>query len=484
MRIFLGNGPWEKKGMRGVRAGSRWPHFEIAQSPYTPFPFFLAYAAALLKKEGFEVLLVDAVAERMGEAAYFGKMARFAPHLVAHEVATASIATDLAQGIRVKELLPECKLVFCGAHDAMRHPAFLAEHRFVDHVIDGEYELPLLALARLLRDGGALDAAPSLLRRDAAGNVVRNARGPLAELDALPWPAREYLPMNNYWDNPGGIPSPSLQVHASRGCPFTCHFCAWPQIMYGGPRYRTRDPRDVADEIAHCKSAYGIRSFYFDDDTFNIGKERILALCEELCRRRIGLPWGAMARADTADDEMLAAMQAAGLVAIKYGIESGDQGILDASGKKLDLAKARRTVRRTIEMGIKTHLTFTFGLPGETAETIEKTLRLADELNPDSVQFSIATPFPGSRLHAMLQERGHLASGDFGDYDGNARAVIRTDSLSPAALEAALRRAQGRWYRRMFVRKAWANRGHMLREFIRNPVGSVKALERLLGGAR
>ncbi|MBI5178636.1 MAG: radical SAM protein [Nitrospinae bacterium] len=474
MKVFLGNAPWAKKGFKGVRAGSRWPHFEHCASPYMPFPFFLSYAAALLKKNGVEVLLVDAIAEGMDEEAYFTKIASFMPDLVMHEVSTASIVTDLRQGKKVKELLPAAKLAFCGAHDAMFDPAFLDQHPFLDFSIEGEYEFTVLELAQNL--AGPKEGILGLVYRGADGAPRKNGRRPLAKLDDLPWPAREFLPMMNYWDNPGGIPSPSLQVHASRGCPFTCAFCSWPQVMYGGNKYRARDPKDVVREIVHCRDTYGFKSFYFDDDTFNIGKKRILALCDEMIRENLGLPWAAMARADTADAEMLAKMKEAGLVSIKYGVESGEQKILDDCGKRLDLAVARETVRETKRLGIKCHLTFTFGLPGETKETIRKTMALAEELDPDTVQFSIATPYPGSRLYRQLSEKGHIVSADFSEYDGGNRAVIRTDALEPRDLEEALRVATTLWHRKRFVSRVWANRGHFMKEFAKHPIASLRAV--------
>ncbi len=491
MKIFLGNAPWSKEGNKengkkdhyGVRAGSRWPHFERRTSPYMPFPFFLAYAAALLKKNGFNVLLIDAIAERISQKEYFNRMNEFSPNVVVHEVSTASIKTDVSQAGRVKELLPESKIIFCGAHHGMYDPKFLDEHSFIDYVCEGEFEFTLLELAQRLKDRSSLEGVEGLLYRGADG-AVKNSRRPLGKLDDLPWPAREYLPMKNYWDNPGGIPSPSLQIHTSRGCPFTCSFCVWPQIMYGGNKYRMRNPKDVVDEIEHCVSEYGIKSFYFDDDTFNIGKKRVLALCEELIGRGLALPWAAMARADTADREMLERMKAAGLVSIKYGVESADQEILNNSGKRLKLDVAVKTIRETMELGIKCHLTFTFGLPGETKETIEKTMGLVDRLNPDTLQFSIVTPFPGSRLYREMEEKGYLLSDNFDDYDGSNKAVIRTDALSANDLEDALCKANEHWMDRTFKKKILSNKLFYIREAIKNPALAVRTFQRLFTAAK
>ena len=477
-RIFLGNAPWSKPGYKGVRAGCRWPHFELAISPYLPFPFYLGYATALLKKNGFEVLLIDAITEQMDEETYFSRMTAFAPDLVVHEVSTASIETDLRQAKMVKEKLPGARLAFCGPHHLMFDPAFLKAHPFVDYVFEGEYEFTLLELAQ--KFNASPGGIPGLIHRLADGTPKANDRRPLIPLDSLPWPAREFLPMAKYYDNMGGIPSPSLQMHASRGCPFTCNFCSWPQVMYGGNAYRTRNPKDVVDELEACIGLYGIKSFYFDDDTFNIGKKRMLELCDELDRHHIRLPWSAMARADTADEETLRRMHETGLVSIKYGVESGDQKILDDCGKRLDLAVARRNILITKQLGIKCHLSFTIGLPGETRETVQKTLRLADELDPDSLQFSIATPFPGSRLYEQLKAEGHLLIGNFDDYDGANRSVMCTTSLTAEEIESAQKNAIARWHKKHLLRKLWRNKRHYTTECLKHPMVAVRVVTNMV----
>jgi len=473
MKIFLGNAPWYRDSLRGIRAGSRWPHLVPIGSMYKPFPFYLAYSASLLSKNRFEILVVDALAEETDRDAYFERLEKFQPDIIVHEVATASFKFDLENGRMAKERVPNAKLIFCGAHSDIYNTEFLTNTLFVDFVIVGEYEFALLELAKSIRNGTPLSDVAGIIYRD-GGTVHKTDNRLLGNLDDLPWPDRENLPIEKYRDNPFEMPSPSLQIHTSRGCPFTCTFCVWPQIMYGGNKYRFRSADDIVDEIVYCKNKFGFKSFYIDDDTFNIGKKRIIEFCDELIKRKIGLVWSAMARADTADDEMLLKMKEAGLVSIKYGIESGDQAILDSIGKKLDLEKAKDTIKKTKALGIKFHLTFLFGLPGETMETAQKTIALADELNPDSLQFSIVTPFPGSKLYFEMQEKGFLLSNDFDDYDGNNRAVIRTESLSPEDLEEILRSASLSWHRKTFIKKLWNNKLYYTKEFLRNPAGYLK----------
>jgi radical SAM superfamily enzyme YgiQ (UPF0313 family) len=241
--------------------------------------------------------------------------------------------------------------------------------------------------------------------------------------------------------------------------------------MYGGHSYRTRDPVKVVDEICWLVEQSGFRSFYIDDDTTNIGKQRMLKLADELGSRRVNVPWAMMARADTSDEETYARLREAGMVAIKFGVESGVQSLVDACGKQLDLNKVRRTVKFLKSLGVRIHLTFAFGLPGETVESVRRTIEFAFELDPFSIQFSIITPFPGSSHFRMAEEKGQLVTYDWEKYDGYHCAVICTDALSEKQLEELHQQAVRRWElhvaRRRTIRglrtlRGWKHLGRLL----------------------
>ena len=178
------------------------------------------------------------------------------------------------------------------------------------------------------------------------------------------------------------------------------------------------------------------------------------------------------------------AMAQAGLWAAKYGVESAEPKLLAHVGKKLDLKKAVENIQITHNLGIKTHLTFMFGIPGENKETIRRTVALAKKLNPDSVQFSILTPMPGTRIYDELQSCGHLMNSGWEQYDGYFSAVIRTDELSAKDLEDAVRWAWQQWYRhRMLKKLSWqdiARIAKSLPAYLRNPGTAVQQLKRLL----
>jgi radical SAM superfamily enzyme YgiQ (UPF0313 family) len=479
MKTLLINPPWSKKGMYGVRAGSRWPHLEPSETTdYMPFPFFMAYAVAVLERAQKSVAVIDACAEKADDSTCLERIASLAPDLIVLETATPTIDIDLAFARKVRERQPCALIAFCGPHAPMLEPSFLRANPEVDFAFRGEYEMILLDLVESLESGADKRSIAGLLFRGPGGEVADNGPRPLLkDIDSLPWPARHLFPMEQYNDRPGGIPSPSLQMWASRGCPFQCVFCVWPQVMYGGNRYRARNPADVADELEFCLKKWPFKSFYFDDDTFNIGKERIIRLCREIRSRKISLPWSVMARADLVDRELLSEMKQAGLVSLKYGMESGVQDLIDASGKGLRIEQVEHAVKISKELDIEVHLTFTFGLPGETRETIKRTIEKAIELDPFSVQFSIATPFPGTVYHADLTEKGHILTAEWEQYSGSTGAVHRTDALDKADLDEALQEACAAWdMHRFSSRNRWP---HLAWQGILHPRRALFTLYRL-----
>ncbi|MFA5350764.1 MAG: radical SAM protein [Candidatus Omnitrophota bacterium] len=443
MRIALVNLPWYNLCRSGVRAGSRWPHLMARhERGYLPYPFFLAYAAALLKENNFEVILIDAIAEGLSYTVCINRLRSLKCDLYVFETSTVTLKHDIGL---IKKINKHTPVVMCGPDVNIQKPSFIKNYPFITYVISGEYELTLLDLARHIKDKRGLSDVPGLIYR-LGSKITVNPLRELADLDKLPWPLREGLHMTNYNDAPGNMPLPSVQMVASRGCPYRCKFCLWPQVMYQGNNYRSRDVKDVIKEMKFLVNNMGFKSVYFDDDTFNCGKPRMLAFCDEIKKQDLtDTPWAIMARPDLMDEEILMRMKEAGLYAVKYGVESATQSLLDGINKNMDLKKTEKMIRFTEQLGIKTHLTFTFGLPGETRESIRRSINFAIYLNPDSVQFSIATPFPGTEFYREIETSGLLLTKEWSEYDGNNKSVICSDNLSKKELEQSIRVAYGRW---------------------------------------
>ncbi len=445
MKILLTNPPWTKKGFYGVRAGSRWPHFEEESVQYMPFPFFLAHATSWLEKHGRKPVLLDCLAHKMEHEEFYRKIREIKPDLIGMEISSFSLENDLTIARRLKQDHPGVTVVFMGLASEMQKEDFNRENPQVDYCLVGEYEESLLDLIEHLENKTAFDKLPGVAFMKDDGTFSGFERRTLApDINIYPWPSRDQLPMLNYHDEPGNIATPSVQMWASRGCPYKCIFCAWPQIMYGNNDYRTRDIHDLADEFEWLITEWGFKSVYFDDDTFNVNKKRIAAFCEELIRRGLKVPWAAMSRADLVDEKLVRLMRESGVHALKFGLESADQDAIKNIQKNLSLKKAVENINLVHNYGIRTHLTFMFGLPGETRETAQKTLDMALSLNPWSLQMTVAAPFPGSKFMEHLEEKGHLVD-KVTNADGFRTSVVRTETMSADELEEFVAYAQNRW---------------------------------------
>ena len=444
LEILLVNLPWHKNGVCGVRAGSRWPHTkDPVEGKYMPFPFFLAQAAALLQENSVNAEIVDAVAEQLTEDVFMKNLLKKKVDYLVAETSVPSFLQDMEILSKISKY--NIKIILCGPNSLIYQPEFMRQYPFIDFVLKGEYEFALLDLIKALENNSDPSKVAGILYKR-GDEFLSTEERKLCAIDSLPWPHRKTLPMDKYWDLPGNIPAPSVQMLASRGCPFNCSFCLWPQVMYKGNCYRARNTQDVLDEMEHLVKNMGFKSVYFDDDTFNIGKERMLKFCNGLKERGLtNIPWAIMARADTMDEEMLLEMKKSGLAAVKYGVETFNSEFISGCQKGLDISKAERMIKFTKALGIKVHLTFTFGFSGETKKTIKKTIERGLKLEPDSVQFSILTPFPGTRLFEQLDGSGQITTYDWARYDGNSQCVFKTESIKPEELLEARKYAYLLW---------------------------------------
>lgn len=206
--------------------------------------------------------------------------------------------------------------------------------------------------------------------------------------------------------------------------------------MYASPKYRSRSAASVVDEMQFCQQKFGARQFYFDDQSFVVKKKHVMDICAEIMRRGLSVPWTVMGDAMFVDREMLEAMAKAGCIGMKFGVESADQTILKAIGKPLDLEKAKQVARWCKELGIRTHATFCLGLPGETVETIKKTMAYMEEIEVDTAQVSKAVPYPGTPMYEWAMKNGYLTTTDLGNFDGMGDSIISYPGLNNQEIDA------------------------------------------------
>lgn len=441
--VLFANVPWGRLNKRGVRAGSRWPHMrDHSEGKYLPFPFFLAYATALVKQHGFTAHIIDALADEMTEEQFLQKVRSLQPDLVVMETSAPSFYNDMDSALKLS--LEDISVVACGAFSFLYTERFLEEYPYIDAVFVGEYEETALDFVQALHNNRPLHEVKGILYRQQTVIRKTSPRPPL-DINRLPWPERDSLPMQQYWDMPGGIPFPSVQMISSRGCPFTCDFCLWPQVLFSGT-YRARSIQDCIDEMQFLVEKRGFKSVYWDDDTFNIDSQRTVHFAEEILRRNLqAIPWAMMARADLMTVPLLEKLKRAGLHAVKYGVENFTAAAQRECGKRLNLERTKQIIRQTKRLGIKTHLTFAFGFDADTPESIERTIDTALSWNPDSLQFSILTPFPGTKLFERLARQGRIATRHWTFYDGHHGCVFLPKQIAPERIRELKEYAYRRW---------------------------------------
>jgi hopanoid biosynthesis associated radical SAM protein HpnJ len=314
---------------------------------------------------------------------------------------TPSFAADVRVAEALKQAKPSLKIGFVGAKVAVQPEESLRASRAIDFVARNEFDFTIKEIA----EGRDLDAVDGVSWRAADGSVIHNQdRAILEDMDQLPFVTEVYkrdLRIEDYFI--GYLLHPYVSLYTGRGCKSRCTFCLWPQTV-GGHRYRVRSPGHVAEEIRLLKSYFPqVREVFFDDDTFTDNLPRAEAIAKEL--GRLGVTWSCNAKANV-PRETLKVLKDNGLRLLLVGYESGNQQILHNIKKGMRIEVAKRFTRDCHELGIKIHGTFILGLPGETRETIEETIRFATEINPHTLQVSLAAPYPGTFLHRQAVENG------------------------------------------------------------------------------
>jgi hopanoid biosynthesis associated radical SAM protein HpnJ len=376
-------------------AGSRYQARREIRSFW--FPTWLAQPAALVDNSK----LIDAPPHRL-KLADILPLARGYDLVVAH-TSTPSFVSDVKALEALKSVNPRLKVGLIGAKVAVEADKSLAKAPMVDFAARNEFDFTIKEIAedRPWKD------IKGLSYRNAVGALVHNEdRTVLENMDQLPFVTPVYkrdLRIERYFI--GYLKHPYLSLYTGRGCKSRCTFCLWPQTV-GGHRYRTRSVGHVIDEMKWAKSAFPqVKEFFFDDDTFTDNLPRAESIAREL--GKLGVTWSCNAKANV-PRASLKVLRDNGLRLLLVGYESGNQQILHNIKKGMLVDVARRFSKDCHELGITVHGTFILGLPGETRETIEETIRFATEINPHTIQVSLAAPYPGTFLYDQAVREGWL----------------------------------------------------------------------------
>lgn len=400
-------------------AGSRYQAKREIRSFW--FPTWLAQPAALIPGSK----LIDAPPANLG-------MADVLPHsnaadLVIIHTSTPSFANDVKVAAAIKASNPRVIIGMIGAKVAVQAKESLEQGAPIDFVARNEFDFTIKEIA----EGRAFADVDGISYRDETGAIVHNKdRTILEDMDSLPFVSDVYkrdLRMEDYFI--GYLLHPYVSLYTGRGCKSRCTFCLWPQTV-GGHRYRTRSVEHVIAEVRQIKRDFPqMKELFFDDDTFTDNLPRAEAIAREL--GKLGVTWSCNAKANVPRDT-LKVLRENGLRLLLVGYESGNQQILHNIKKGMRIEVARQFTKDCHDLGIKIHGTFILGLPGETQETIRETIQFAKDINPHTIQVSLAAPYPGTFLYDQAVENGWLdiANAELIDDHGIQIAPLHYPNLS------------------------------------------------------
>ncbi|MEW6040340.1 MAG: radical SAM protein [Elusimicrobiota bacterium] len=409
-------------------------------------PDWLAYATAVLERDGFNVKLYDFPAmdwdkKKLTELVYQEK-----PDFVILDSTTPSIYSDIGCARLVKEA-SDAKVIMVGPHvSALPKETLIESKGAVDVAVIGEYDYTVRDIIKNYQSPEKISGICYLKN----GNPeLSPPRALIENLDELPFPAWHQLDLMKYFD--GGKLYPYIDVISGRGCPNRCIFCLWPQVMHGF-QYRLRSPKNVVNELEYdiklCPSVLKGGEFFFEDDTFTVNKKRAIEMCEEILSRNLKITFSVNARVDSADRELFAIMKRAGCRELLVGFESGDQEVLNKMHKNITVEKSREFMALAKEARLQVHGCFVIGLPGETPETANKTIDFGLSLGLDTIQFSGAVPFPGTSYFKMCETSGWLKTKVWSEWlqSGEQAGVVEYPGMSREMIDTLVDKGLKRFY--------------------------------------
>lgn len=395
-------------------------------------PLNLAMLAALVESRGHRALIVDAEIERLDVGQTVARLKAFEPDFVGF-TATTPIFPMTAEWARQVRSQLDATIGLGGFHvtlfgeDAFPEP--------FDVAFLGEADSSFVRFIDRFGDTAAYARIPGMMFREDGRVVSTGVAEPSPELDALPPPARHLLKTDLYRVGSLRGTLPYTSIMASRGCPFHCVFCT---NRIGGTRVRRRSAAHVVAEIASVVRDHGVRHFYFVDDVLTLHRGYVLELCEAIVREAPGITFEGSTRANLVDDALMAAMRRAGLIRLSFGLESADEGIRDLIRKEVPLEAYAEACRIASRHGVETITSAMLGLPGDTRETIARTIRfLRNTRELKHSTLSIAMPYPGTELHRMALGGEHgleLLTEDYSRYQRYGSAVMAVNGISPEEL--------------------------------------------------
>jgi radical SAM superfamily enzyme YgiQ (UPF0313 family) len=370
-----------------------------AQGIYPPLG--IAYIASILENSGHKVKILDSQAMNLKIEEIRKEITKFNPDVVGVTCMTPNLRDALDVSRVTKEISEDIITVLGGPHLYI-YPKETLTYSYVDFGVAGEGEIVLPELILSLQDKKKFKDIDGLIFKENGKIKYNPVKGCIRDLDSLPFPARHLLPNKKYFSILADYPFTTMIT--SRGCSFHCGFCFKNQL---DNIIRFRSPENVADEIEQCLEM-GFKDIWFYDDTFTINKKHVVGICNEILERGLEFKWEAVTRVDCVNPELLRTMRRVGCYRIRYGVESGDQYILNLMKKGIKLQQARKAIKWTKLAGIEAFCLFMIGYPGENEDKIRKTIDFSLDVNPDWAMFSNTVPYPSTDLLKLSHKIGLL----------------------------------------------------------------------------
>jgi len=414
--------------------------------PGKEIPLSLCYLAAYVRERGHQPYILDLDFYGGIEPYLSRTLQDFQPDLVGISSYTTNVARAAEIAASIKARLPDAPVLLGGFHASALPERTMREFPVFDLLAVGEGEQTITEVADRLEAGQSLSGIAGLMIRDGDDLPMGPPRPLTDDLDALPFPARDLLPVTKYIPDPGNFfRLPSTGILFSRGCPFHCTFCS-KSVFKDTIRYRK--PERVTAEMRECRDRWGITDFRFEDEGPTLNRKRMGELCETILAEQLDVTWNCFSRVDTIDESDLRLMKRAGCYHVTYGIESGSEQSLEKIDKRLTLDQARRIVAATKKLGIECKANFIIGFPWETQNDIDKTLRFAFAINPDLATFNVYKPLPGSRLYDQLDADGKLRHTRWEDYFATSEFLLFESNFTDDEMRRILKRTILRFHLR------------------------------------
>ncbi|MDI6903111.1 MAG: radical SAM protein [Methanocellales archaeon] len=400
-------------------------------------PLGIAYIAAVLREHDINVDVIDF--ESVNSTKDIEReLRRSNPTILG--ISAMSPTYDQAREIAyiAKSCIPDVTVMMGGPHPTIMPENVLSDEN-VDIAVIGEGDYTVLDVVNACRNNGTgLRSVKGIYFKE-NGNIRKtDNRGYIQDLDVLPFPARDLLPMDQYLSRtmPFPMPFPETNLIAVRGCPFNCSYCQPTSKMMFGKKIRYRSPENVVAEMEHLKKRYKVKYQWVGGDTLTVNRKWVNSFCNLLIERDLDIEWIAGTRVDTVDKEMLKLMKKSGCIFITFGVESGSQRILDEiMNKRITIKQVRDAFRSCNEEGIAAMANFMIGSPTETKEDLEMSLELMKEILPDSIATYITNPLPGTHLYDYAMEKCLITTTDLSRIDRHAVGTLKREHLTDKKID-------------------------------------------------